>query len=128
MSHYIRLDDLDARIDPSLASPYIAKRSNKPEKAIEQFEVINNQLNLAKIRKRASEDRYPNDQIYLNLMPIFVSAVCKVFKAMKAADIGFKGFKGFDAATYLRPFTTEISVDCSRLDFERLWFRRGFLT
>lgn len=120
MSHYVRLDDLDARIDPSLASPYIAKRSNKPEKAIEQFEVINSQLNLAKIRKRASEDRYPNDQIYLNLMPIFVSAICKVFKAMKAAEIGFKGL---DAATYLRPFTTEISVDCSRLDFERLWFR-----
>lgn len=117
MSHYIRLDDLDARIDPSLASPYGVKRSNK---AIEQFGVIDSQLNLAEIRKRASEDRYPNDQTYLNLMPIFVSGVCKVFKAMKAAEIGFKGF---DAATYFRPFTTEISVDCNRFDFERLWLR-----
>lgn len=119
MPHYIRLDDLDARIDPLLASPYLDK-STKGDKSIRRLEVVNNQLSLATIRERASRDRYPNDQTYLDLMPIFVSAVCKVFKAMKAAGIGFKGF---DAETYATPFTSEIAVDLSHLEFKRLWLR-----
>jgi hypothetical protein len=119
MSHYVRLDDLDARIDASVASPHLDKLT-KGDNAIRRLEIINDHLGLAKIRARATQDRYPNDQVYLNLMPIFVSSVCKVFQAMKAAGIGFNGF---DAETYATPFTTELEVELSELEFERLWFR-----
>jgi hypothetical protein len=53
----------------------------------------------------------------LDLMPIFVSAVCKVFKAMKTAGIAFKGF---DAETYAVPFTSEIEVDLGSPSLKRL--------
>lgn len=119
MSHCVMLDDLDARIDPLLASPHLDK-SIKGNRAMRRLEVVNSQLSLSTVRERASRDRYPNDQVYLDLMPIFVSAVCKVFKAMKAAGIGFKGY---DAKTYATPFTEELAVDLSKLEFNRLWLR-----
>lgn len=119
MSHYVMLDDLDARIDPLRESPYLDK-STKRDRAMRRLEIVNSQLSLPSIRERATRDRYPKDQVYLDLMPVFVSAVCKVFKAMKAAGIGFKGF---DAETYAKPFTEEIAVDLRNLEFKRLWFR-----
>lgn len=121
MSHYVRLDDLDARIDASVASPHIDQLT-KGANATRRLEFVNEHLSLAEVRNRAAQDRYPNDHVYLNLMPIFVSAVCKVFRAMKADGIEFNGF---DAETYATPFTTELEVDLSELEFKRLWLR-GF--
>lgn len=119
MNHYVRLDDLDARLDPSLVSLHL-DATIKGEKALRRLEVINSQLSLATIRDRASKDRYPDDQVYLDLMPVFVSATCKVFKAIKVAGIGFKGF---DAKVYDAPFTSELVVDLNGVDFKRLWLR-----
>jgi len=83
MSHHVRLDDLDARLDPSRASPYLDV-SVKGAKANNRFTIIDAQLGLPEIRALRSQHRYPNDQAYLDLMPIFVSATCKVFKVLKA--------------------------------------------
>ncbi|MDH7801663.1 MULTISPECIES: hypothetical protein [unclassified Rhizobium] len=121
MSHCVRLDDVDSRLDPSFASPYLDTFMNSG-RAEKRFELISEGLALPNIRKRAMRERYPSDQVYLDLMPVFVSSVCKVFKAMKAAKIGFIGF---DAATYLEPFTSEIEVDLTGHQFKRLWLR-GF--
>ncbi len=77
----------------------------------ERFRLVDRDLALGAIRAEAVRERYPQDQVYLDLMPVFVSAVGRVFKAMKAA--GF-GFKGFDADTYSVPFTSEIEVDLGR--------------
>ncbi|MFU0505622.1 hypothetical protein [Pseudaminobacter sp. NGMCC 1.201702] len=107
MSHHVRLDDLDARLDPSHASPYLDTFVSG-DRAVRRLEVIDGQLGLPTIRERGLQNRYPKDQIYLDLMPIFVSAVCKVFKAMKAAGLAFKGF---DAETYVIPFASELEVD-----------------
>lgn len=117
MSHFVRLDDLDARLDPSYASPYLDTIA-RGDKAVRRMKVIDMQLTLPAVRHRGLHDRYPNDQIYLDLMPIFVSAVCKLFKAMKAAGIAFKGF---DAETYEVPFTSEIEVDLGSPSLKRLW-------
>ena len=116
MSHYVRLDDLDARLDPSCASPYLDTIVGG-EKAVRRMKVIDMQLKLPAIRDRGLRDRYPQDQIYLDLMPILVSAVCKVFKAMKAAGIAFKGF---DAETYAVSFTSGIEVDLGSPSLKRL--------
>ncbi|MER8481362.1 hypothetical protein [Mesorhizobium sp. M1322] len=106
MSHHVRLDDLDARLDPSRASPYL-DTSLGGTKAADRFTLINSHLRLPVIRRFGSEHRYPEDQTYLDLTPIFVSAISKVFKAMKAADINFNEF---DAQTYLAPFTSELEI------------------
>jgi hypothetical protein len=50
-------------------------------------------------------------------MPLFTSAVCRVFKALKAAGVSFKGD---DAQTYEKPFTSEIDVGLRRPTFTTL--------
>jgi len=119
MSHHVRLDDLDARLDPSRASPYLDSVV-RGAKATTRFSLIDSQLGLPAIREFRSRHRYPDDQTYLDLVPICVSAICKVFKAMNAGGISFKDF---DANTYLAPFTTEIAIDLSRQDLKQLRLR-----
>lgn len=121
MSHHVKLDDLDARLDPSRASPYL-DISVKGAKAINRFTVIDTQLGLPGIRAFRAQHRYPEDQAYLDLMPIFVSATCKVFKALKAEGINFNDF---DASTYLVPFTSELDIDLSSPQYSQLRLR-GF--
>jgi hypothetical protein len=113
MSHFIRLDDLDARLDPKLASPHL-DAFTKPNRAEQRFMLIESQLALPVIRQKGLSARYPENQIYLDLMPVFTSAVCRVFKAMKAASVEFKGY---DADVYMEPFTSEIEVDLSNPTF-----------
>lgn len=121
MSHHVRLDDLDARLDPSRESPYL-DASVKGAKATNRFTVIDAQLGLPEIRTIRSQHRYPDDQVYLDLVPIFVSATCKVFKVLKAEGINFNCF---DASTYLVPFTSELDIDLSSPQFWQLRLR-GF--
>jgi len=116
MSHYVRLDDLHARLDPSHGSPYLDTLL-KGDRAARRLEVIAADLALPIIREHGARNGYPQDQVYLDLMPIFVSAVCKVFKTMKASGIGFRGF---DAGTYFTPFTSELQVDLGSPVFKQL--------
>ncbi len=121
MSHYVRLDDLDVRLDPSRTSLYLDV-SVKGAKATNWFTVIDSQLRLPEIRAFRSQHRYPDDQAYLDLMPIFVSATYRVFTALNAEGINFDGF---DASTYLVPFTSELDIDLSNRRFSQLRLR-GF--
>lgn len=115
MKHHFRLGDIDARLDPSRASPYLDV-SIRGQKAIERFALIDRELSLQAIRQFSEHHGFGN-QTYINLMPIFVSAVCKVFKAMKATGIDFVGF---DAETYAVPFTSELDVDLGDVEFSQL--------
>ncbi|MCI4591242.1 hypothetical protein MOK15_14220 [Sphingobium sp. BYY-5] len=119
MSHHFRLNDIDARLDPSLASPYMDSFL-KGAKAIERRDLIDQQLGLPAIREFRSRHGFPVNQTYIDLMPIFVSATCKVFKAMEAAGIAFKGF---DARTYRTPFTSELAIDLNKHEFSQLILR-----
>jgi len=119
MQHFVRMDDVDARLDPDVASPHL-DASMKAPKVRQRFELIDGELALGAIRANATRERYPGDQVYLDLMPIFTSAVVRVFKAMKAIGIRFRGF---DAEAYSVPFTTEIEVDLGRPTFQA--FRVG---
>lgn len=107
MTHLVRLDDLDARLDPVRASPYL-DTFTKGAKATERLRLIEHDLALAAVRSRAALDRFPEGQVYLDLMPVFIAAVCRVFKALKLAGVTFKGD---DAQTYMTSFTSEIEVD-----------------
>lgn len=119
MCHHVRLDAIQARLDPSRGSPYL-DTSIKGDRAVRRLEVIATDLALPIIHEHGARNGFPEDQIYLDLMPIFVSAACKVFKAMKGAGISFRGF---DAETYLTPFTSELEVDLGSPVFKHLRLR-----
>ena len=119
MSHHVRLDDVDSRLDPSRASPFLDTGASMA-KIAGRIELIDRRLALPAIRRFRDRHRFPDDQTYVDLMPIFVSAVCKVFKAMKHAGIGFNRF---DARTYLAPFTSELEIDLGNHDFRQLRMR-----
>lgn len=112
MSHLLRLDDIDARLDPSLGSTHFDAFNLKM--AAIRFETINGDLGLPAFREEALRGGYPKDQAYLDVMPIFISAVCRVFKAMQAENVRFEGF---DAETYGRHFISDVAIDLSRLEY-----------
>lgn len=114
MRYFYKLEDFYLRVDESLSSPYLEKRMGVPnrKKLIGQ---LDSDLHFKDIKQRAKADRYPDGQVYINVMPIFISAVCRVFKALKVKGIEFVGF---DAKAYEEPFTNELQVDFSRVVYE----------
>ena len=113
MNHFIRLDDMDARLCPTGGSLHRDMRL-KGVPAERRFSLIDRELALGGVRAEALRHRYPADQVYLDLMPVFMSAVARIFKAMKAAGVGFRGY---DADVYSVPFTTEIEIDLQHPTF-----------
>jgi hypothetical protein len=112
MSHYVRLNDVDLRLNPKLGSAHLERM--RVDRAAQRFELIDGELALGAIRQKAKTERYPESQVYLDLMPVFASGVSRTFTAMNAA--GF-AFKGFDADVYVGPFTSEIAIDLSNPTF-----------
>ena len=116
MSIFYKLEDILCRLDEKLGSPGLESRmSNKNRRDL--LSVISNDLQIDEIIKHAKMERYPTDQIYINFMPIFISAVVKVFTALKAKGVEFAGY---DAEVYEKQFTSELSVDYSSRDYERV--------
>lgn len=113
MKHFYKLEDFYLRIDPKLESPYLVDKMNDKKK-LKLLNQIKSELNFNLITNYAKEGRYPMKQIYINLIPIYISAVCKVFKALD--DKGVE-FIGFDANAYKELFTNELNVDFSSIDY-----------
>ncbi|RAI17991.1 hypothetical protein [Rhodoblastus acidophilus] len=116
MAAYFKLEDFRARLDPDANSPYLDK-SLKGEKALQRHLLIRDELAFNDIRQLAKKKRYPDDQVYIDMMPVFVSAVSRVFTQLD--KIGAK-FKGFDAATYKAPFISELKLELTSIDHRTL--------
>jgi hypothetical protein len=116
MRYFYKLEDFYLRIDESLQSPYIESRmgSKNRKKLLSQ---LDSELNFLDIKQKAESERYPIKQVYVNVMPIFISAVCRAFTALKEKGMDFKGF---DAKAYEAPFTNELKVDFAKVVFEPL--------
>jgi hypothetical protein len=116
MRYFYKLEDFYLRIDDTLESPYLEQKMGrrKREKLLQQFE---DDLHFSAIKKFAEENSYPTSQVYVNIIPIFISAVCRAFKALKANGIEFVGF---DAKAYEGPFTNELQVDFSKIHYDSL--------
>jgi len=116
MRYFYKLEDFYLRVDESLGSPYLEKRmgTSNRKKLIEQ---LNTDLHFSDIKQRAKSDGYPDNQTYINVMPIFISGVCRVFKSLKEKGVEFVGF---DAKAYEEPFTNELEVDFSKVVYETL--------
>ncbi|CAH0343561.1 hypothetical protein [Rhizobium sp. CECT 9324] len=111
MEQFYRLEDFRSRLDPDLSSPYLDTFLNEI-KARQRYNQVAGHLSFAKIHETGLRERFPPNQIYVDIIPVFVSAVCRIFKALHAEGIEFKGF---DAAVYQAAFTTEIQVDLNAL-------------
>jgi hypothetical protein len=116
MRQFYRLDDFYIRLDKTLASPYLENRMGhrNREKLLGH---INSELKFEKILSHAAANRYPSHQVYLNVIPIFISALCRVFSSLN--DRGVK-FDGFDANAYKSVFVDELTVDFDSISYEKL--------
>ncbi len=107
MRYFYKIEDFYLRLDEKLKSPYLEKKMglSKRKKLLGQIE---SDLCFSDIRKHAESKRYPINQVYINVMPIFISATCRVFSALKKDGVQFVGF---DAEVYEEPFTNELEVN-----------------
>lgn len=114
MEHHFKLDDFRERLDPEGSSPFRDTFANRTN-AERRWRLLDDGLAFHAIREKARNERYPASQVYVDLVPIFISSACRVFKAMQAA--GAK-FKGFDANAYKETFTSELEVDLRALEYK----------
>ncbi|MBS0043822.1 hypothetical protein KFE26_16185 [Shewanella sp. M16] len=116
MKHLYKLEDFYLRIDPSLGSPYVEDRiSDKSrEKLLNQLE---NDLSFGALKKYSNSERYPLKHVYINIIPIYISATVKVFKALNEKGVKFVGF---DANAYKEAFTNELAVDLGSFNYSTI--------
>jgi len=116
MKHLYKLEDFYLRVDPALRSEYIVDRM-KPKDRDKLLNQLNNDLNFSELKNYAQSERYPLKQVYINIIPIYISAACKVFKALKNNGVNFIGF---DAKAYEEPFTNELQVDLCSFEYSTI--------
>lgn len=116
MKHLYKLEDFYLRVDASLGSPFLEDRMSgkNRQKLLNQLE---NDLSFGELKKYAQGERYPLKQVYVNIIPIYISAAVKVFKALN--DQGVK-FVGFDANAYKEAFTNELAVDLGTFEYSTI--------
>ncbi|AQH05477.1 hypothetical protein A9R05_41480 (plasmid) [Burkholderia sp. KK1] len=112
MMHLIKLEDIYMRLDPRRKSDYL----NQMGKANALGKFINLETGLAfgKVWEKARKGRYPSEQIFIDMLPIFNCAVSRVFTALDAAKIPFQGF---DANAYKSTFIHELRTDVQNFDY-----------
>ena len=64
-----------------------------------------------------AKDAYPKSQVYINLMPIFISAMHRVCRWLEASKMKPKGF---DGNVYSRHFLGPMGVDLGRVTYRTL--------
>ncbi|WP_082848207.1 hypothetical protein [Delftia sp. GW456-R20] len=116
MRYFYKLEDFYLRIDETMGSPYLEKKMG-PVNRRKLLNQLNIDLFFSEIRKRAESGRYPLKQVYVNVIPIFISATCRSFSALKGVGVNFWGF---DAKAYEIPFTNELEVDFSKIIYSPL--------
>jgi hypothetical protein len=112
MMHLIKLSDVYDRLDPSANSPYLNRMVRNNASA--QFEALEAGLALTKIWRHTRVERYPDSQVYLDVMPIFKSSVSRVFAALADARVPFKNH---DEKTYKQMFIEEGKADLQHFEF-----------
>lgn len=112
MMHLIKLSDVYDRLDPRVDSPYLNRMGRN--NTLTQFETLEDGLAFAKIWSNARAERYPDKQVYLDVLPVFNSAVSRVFIALVNAGVPFKNF---DENAYRQMFIEEVRIDLKHFDF-----------
>lgn len=116
MKHLYKLEDFYLRVDPALGSKYIEDRMSNKNR-VKLLHQLDNGLSFNELKKFAEGERYPLEQVYINIIPIFISAACKVFKALKERGVNFVGF---DAKAYENAFLNELGVDLNSFEYSTI--------
>lgn len=111
-----KAEDFLLRLDPSLGSPALEAKM-KPRNRDKLLQQLKSDLGFDQIFAKAGAEHYPSKQVYLNVIPIFVSAICRVFKSLRERGASFNGF---DARIYASHFTDALRVDLSALRYKTI--------
>jgi len=111
-----KAQDFLLRVDLALSSPAVERRmgDRNRERMLRQLKV---DLHFDDLFLKAAAERYPPNQVYINVIPIFISATCRVFRSLKQRGVRFDGY---DAAAYEQPFTNELRVNLSNLVYNKV--------
>ena len=114
--YFYKLDDVFDRIDDSRGSPYLENKMGEKNRKKLLQQVIKN-LNFCSITSQATDEHYPSKQVYINIVPIFISAMSKVFCCFK--DKG-GDFSRYDSDVYVKHFTNLMVTDFKDIDFKQV--------
>lgn len=113
---FYKVEDFLMRVDPLLNSPALEnKMSSANRQTIIQH--LRGGLCFDEVLLQAESERYPQKQIYINVIPVFISAICRTFKSLKQRGMVFEGA---DASVYGRHFTERLVVDFSDLSYDKV--------
>lgn len=111
MSHLVKLEDIYSRLDPRCKSSYF---DNFAKRSPEKFISLQQELGFEKIWECSRKNGYQDSKVYIDLLPIFNSAISRTFTILDQEGINFKGF---DAETYRDFFIENIEVDLNSIDY-----------
>lgn len=114
--YFYKLDDIFDRVNDTRESPYLetkmsAKNRNKLLKQ------LNEELHFNSVTSQAIREHYPSNQVYINIVPIFISAMSKVFWCFKDKGVDFSRF---DSDVYANHFTEIMDIDFRDIDFKQV--------
>lgn len=114
--YFYKLDDIFDRIDDARGSPYLEnKMSAKNRKKL--LKQLNEELYFNSVTAQAMSERYPSKQVYINVVPIFISAMSKVFCCFKDKGVDFCRF---DSDVYVKHLTKIMDIDFKDIDFKQI--------
>lgn len=114
--YYYKLEDILDRIDDTRSSEYLETKIGEKNRE-KLMRLISNNLKINEVLEFAKSKRYPLSQVYLNIIPIYISAMSKLFKHFQDMNVEVKGF---DSEVYLEHFTDEQYVDLEQVTYKRL--------
>lgn len=114
--YYYKLEDVFDRIDEKRHSEFLSKKMSKNNRLI-SMNLINTDLNFLEIEDKANSKNYPLSSVYFNIIPVFSSAISRVFVHLQKT--GFTP-KGFDSETYFPYFLSNKSADFDSIQYQDL--------
>lgn len=114
--YFYKLDDVFDRVDASRNSPYLENKMGERNRN-KLLKQISEELYCTDILNQAKKERYPSKQVYINIIPIYISAMSKVFKCFQEKGVDFSRY---DSDVYVKHFTKELTVDFAKLDYKQI--------
>ncbi|WP_349741858.1 hypothetical protein [Roseateles cavernae] len=118
MASYANVDDAWSSERYVLLDDFYTRLANPNVKNATHLQALwESELRFAEISAYAKARRYPVSQVYINLMPIFISAMHRVCKWLETSAMKPKGF---DGNVYSEHFLGPMGVDLGRVAYKTL--------
>ncbi len=116
-SRYLyKLDDIFDRVDDSRKSPYLESKMGFKNR-MKLLQQLNKELDFYSVTSQAKKEYYPSKQVYINIIPIFISAMSKVYCCFNDKGIDFSRF---DSDVYVTHFSKVMEIDFEDIDFKQV--------